>query len=76
MAFLVRVCPSGGHLETSTLFRYRLTLALSSQLACKCECKLSLDQDTDTYLVYNDRDGKDGYAVEAEAFEKMYEPAG
>jgi hypothetical protein len=28
------------------------------------------------YLVYNDADGKDGYAVEAEAFEKMYEPAG
>ena len=28
------------------------------------------------YLVYNDPEGKDGYAVEAEAFEKMYEPAG
>ena len=28
------------------------------------------------YLVYNDPDGKDGYAVEAEAFEKMYKPAG
>lgn len=27
------------------------------------------------YLVYNDADGKDGYAVEAEAFEKMYERA-
>ncbi|MDH3287814.1 MAG: PGDYG domain-containing protein [Betaproteobacteria bacterium] len=27
------------------------------------------------YLVYNEADGKDGYAVEAEAFEKMYEPA-
>ena len=28
------------------------------------------------YLVYNDPDGKDGYAVDAEAFEKMYVPAG
>ena len=28
------------------------------------------------YLVYNDPDGKDGYAVDAEAFEKMYAPAG
>ena len=28
------------------------------------------------YLVYNEADGKDGYAVEAEAFEKMYAPAG
>ena len=28
------------------------------------------------YLVYNDQEGKDGYAVEAEAFEAMYEPAG
>ena len=28
------------------------------------------------YLVYNDPEGKDGYAVEAEAFEKMYELAG
>ena len=27
------------------------------------------------YLVYNEPDGKDGYAVDAEAFEKMYEPA-
>ncbi len=26
------------------------------------------------YLVYNDPDGKDGYAVDAEAFEKMYAP--
>ena len=31
---------------------------------------------TGTYLVYNDPDGKDGYAVVAETFEKMYEPAG
>lgn len=28
----------------------------------------------DAYLVYNEEDGTDGYAVEAEAFEKMYEP--
>ena len=28
------------------------------------------------YLVYNDPDGKDGYAVDAEAFEKIYAPAG
>ncbi len=28
------------------------------------------------YLVYNDPDGKDAYAVDAEAFEKMYAPAG
>lgn len=28
------------------------------------------------YLVYNEADGKDGYAVDAEAFEKMYKPAG
>ena len=28
------------------------------------------------YLVYNDPNGKDGYAVDAEAFEKMYAPAG
>ena len=28
------------------------------------------------YLVCNDPDGKDGYAVDAEAFEKMYVPAG
>ena len=28
------------------------------------------------YLVYNDPDGKDGYAVDAETFEKMYAPAG
>ena len=28
------------------------------------------------YLVYNDPDGKDGYAVDAEVFEKMYAPAG
>ncbi len=28
------------------------------------------------YIVYNDPDGEDGYAVEAEAFEKMYKPAG
>lgn len=28
------------------------------------------------YLVYNDPDGKDGYAVDAEAFKKMYAPAG
>jgi hypothetical protein len=28
------------------------------------------------YLVYNEADGRDGYAVEAETFEKMYEPAG
>ncbi len=27
------------------------------------------------YFVYNEADGTDGYAVEAEAFEKMYEPA-
>ena len=27
------------------------------------------------YLVYNEPDGKDGYAVDAEAFEKMYELA-
>ena len=27
------------------------------------------------YLVYNEPDGKDGYAVDAKAFEKMYEPA-
>ncbi len=27
------------------------------------------------YLVYNEPDGTDGYAVEAETFEKMYEPA-
>jgi hypothetical protein len=27
------------------------------------------------YLVYNDPDGQDGYAVDAEAFEKMYVPA-
>jgi hypothetical protein len=26
------------------------------------------------YLVYNDADSKDGYAVEAEKFESMYEP--
>ena len=26
------------------------------------------------YLVYNEPDGKDGYAVAAETFEKMYEP--
>jgi hypothetical protein len=28
------------------------------------------------YIVYNEAAGKDGYAVEAETFEKMYEPAG
>lgn len=28
------------------------------------------------YLVYNEPDGKDGYAVDAETFEKMYAPAG
>ena len=27
------------------------------------------------YLVYNDPEGKDGYAVEADTFEEMYEPA-
>lgn len=27
------------------------------------------------YIVYNDPDGKEGYAVEAESFERMYEPA-
>ena len=27
------------------------------------------------YLVYNEPDGKDGYAVEADAFEKMYKRA-
>ncbi len=27
------------------------------------------------YLVYNEPDGGDAYAVEAETFEKMYEPA-
>jgi hypothetical protein len=27
------------------------------------------------YLVYNDPDGKDGYAVDAEKFEKMYQAA-
>ena len=27
------------------------------------------------YLVYNDPEGKDGYAVDAETFEKMYAPA-
>ena len=27
------------------------------------------------YLVYNDPDGRDGYAVDAEVFEKMYAPA-
>lgn len=27
------------------------------------------------YIVYNDPEGKDGYAVKAEAFERMYEPA-
>ncbi len=27
------------------------------------------------YLVYNDADRKDGYAVEAETFQEMYEPA-
>ena len=26
------------------------------------------------YLVYNEADGTDGYAVEAQAFEKMYDP--
>ncbi len=26
------------------------------------------------YLVYNEPDGKDGYAMSAERFEKMYEP--
>jgi hypothetical protein len=26
------------------------------------------------YLVYNDPEGKDGYAVEAEAFKEMYDP--
>ena len=31
---------------------------------------------TGAYLVYNDPDGKDGYAVDAETFEKMYAPAG
>jgi hypothetical protein len=28
-----------------------------------------------TYIVYNDPEGKDGYAVEADSFEEMYEPA-
>jgi hypothetical protein len=28
------------------------------------------------YLVFNDEDGKDGYAVEAVTFEEMYELAG
>lgn len=28
------------------------------------------------YIVYNDPEGKDGYAVEADCFEEMYEPAG
>jgi len=27
------------------------------------------------YLVFNDEEGNDGYAVEASAFEAMYEPA-
>ena len=27
------------------------------------------------YIVYNDPEGKDGYAVEADNFERMYEPA-
>jgi hypothetical protein len=27
------------------------------------------------YIVYSDPEGEDGYAVEADSFEKMYEPA-
>lgn len=27
------------------------------------------------YIVFNDPEGRDGYAVEADAFEKMYDPA-
>ncbi len=27
-----------------------------------------------SYIVYNDPEGKDGYAVEASSFEEMYEP--
>jgi len=32
--------------------------------------------DAGAYIVYNDPDGKDAYAVEAGTFEEMYEPAG
>ena len=31
--------------------------------------------DAGAYLVYNDEDGEDGYAVTAMTFEEMYEPA-
>jgi len=43
IVFVVLRCPSGGHLEASALWRYRLTQASSSQLPCKHGSKLSLD---------------------------------
>jgi hypothetical protein len=47
-----------------------------AELAGKIQTKEGVTHyDAGAYIVFNEEDGGDGYAVEADSFEQMYEPA-